>query len=149
MKIAARQGATLDEIESVYRARLPEFRRVAAAILGDRELALDAVQEGFALAVRERATFRGEGTLEGWLWQIVVNAAKGHQRRSRDERELPDEPGARDNGQRDEPQERVRAAVALLPERQRLSSSFATTPTSTTARSLMLSGSARARSGRR
>lgn len=36
----------------MYRARLPEFRRVAAAIVGDRELALDAVQEGFALAVR-------------------------------------------------------------------------------------------------
>jgi RNA polymerase sigma-70 factor (ECF subfamily) len=120
MRIAAGHGATLDEIENVYRARLPEFRRVAAAILGDRELALDAVQEGFALAVRERATFRGEGTLEGWLWQIVVNAARGQQRRRRDERELPDEPGGRDNGQRDEPHERVRAAVALLPERQRL-----------------------------
>lgn len=120
MRERARQEATLDAIETVYRARLPEFRRVAAAILGDRELALDAVQEGFALAVRERATFRGEGTLEGWLWQIVVNAARGHQRRRQDERELPDEPGARDNGQPDEPHERVRAAIALLPERQRL-----------------------------
>jgi RNA polymerase sigma-70 factor, ECF subfamily len=120
MRPTAREGATLDEIERVYRARLPELRRVAGAILGDRELALDAVQEGFALAVRERASFRGDGSLEGWLWQIVVNAARGQQRRSRDERELSDDASARDNGNRDEPQERVRAAVALLPERQRL-----------------------------
>jgi len=48
----ARRGATLDEIESVYRARLSEFRRVAAAIVGDRELACDAVQEAFAIAVQ-------------------------------------------------------------------------------------------------
>ncbi|CAN5823396.1 hypothetical protein BH20ACT14_BH20ACT14_10610 [soil metagenome] len=69
------RGATLDEIESIYRTRLPDFRRVAAAILGDRELALDAVQEGFALAVRERSSFRGDGPLEAWLWRIIVNAA--------------------------------------------------------------------------
>jgi len=53
------RGATLDEIESSYRARLPEFRRVAAAIVGDRELALDAVQEGFALAASSRALADG------------------------------------------------------------------------------------------
>ncbi len=58
------KGATLDEIECVYRQRVPEFRRVAAAILGDRELALDAVQEGFAIAVRQRATSRGDGSIE-------------------------------------------------------------------------------------
>ena len=115
----ARRGATLDEIECVYRARLPEFRRVAAAIVGDRELACDAVQEGFALAVRERASFRGEGSLEGWLWRIVVNAARGQQRRRPLESALPDELDARSNGSPGGPEARVRAAVALLPERQR------------------------------
>ena len=30
----------IDELEALYRARLPEFRRVAAAIAGDRELGL-------------------------------------------------------------------------------------------------------------
>jgi RNA polymerase sigma-70 factor (ECF subfamily) len=120
MMTTAGQGATLDEIETVYRARLAEFRRVAAAILGDRELARDAVQEAVALAIRQRASFRGEGPLEAWLWRIVVHAARGQQRRLPDERELPGELGARDNGSVTEPHEQVRAAVALLPERQRL-----------------------------
>lgn len=116
MRIATR-GATLDELERTYRARLPEFRRVAAAIVGDRELALDAVQEGFALAVRERASFRGQGPLEAWLWRIVVNAARAHLRRRRDAVEI--ERLAMGNGHAEEPEDRVRAAIVLLPERQR------------------------------
>lgn len=121
MRDRARPEATLDAIETVYRARLPELRRVAAAITGDRELALDAVQEGFALAVRQRGSFRGEGLLEAWLWRIVVNAAKRQLRsRTATEQELPEAVGARSNGFPDAHDERVRAAVSLLPERQRL-----------------------------
>ena len=71
----------LDELEALYRSRLPEFRRVAAGIVGDRELACDAVQEAFASAVRKRRTFRGSGTLEAWVWRIVVNAARDSRRR--------------------------------------------------------------------
>jgi len=71
----------LDELEALYRSRLPEFRRVAAGIAGDRELACDAVQEAFASAVRKRRTFRGSGTLEAWVWRIVVNAARDARRR--------------------------------------------------------------------
>jgi RNA polymerase sigma-70 factor (ECF subfamily) len=112
------RGATLDEIESTYRARLPEFRRVAAAIVGDRELALDAVQEGFALAVRERASFRRDGPLEAWLWRIVVNSARAHLRRGPATVEL--EALASSNGQAEDAEDRVRAAMMLLPERQRL-----------------------------
>jgi len=115
------QGASLEEIERVYRQRLPEFRRVAAAIVGNREAARDAVQEGFAIAVRKRKTFRGEGPVDAWLWRVVVNAAREHARR-RDE--IPDpEAGARAarNGtSEEEPDTRVRVALAILPERQRL-----------------------------
>jgi RNA polymerase sigma-70 factor, ECF subfamily len=115
------QGATLDEIEQVYRGQLPEYRRVAAAILGDRELALDAVQDAFATAVRQRATYRGDGSLEAWLWRIVVNATRDqHRGRRPAASELADEPTVRDNGSAAEPRERVRAALSLLPERQRL-----------------------------
>jgi RNA polymerase sigma-70 factor, ECF subfamily len=114
------EGARLDEIEHVYRERLPEYRRVAAAILGDRELACDAVQEGFAVAVRRRATYRGEGSLDAWLWRVVVNEARRQQRRRPDERELPDDHSGRDNGSPAEQRELVRAALAVLPERQRL-----------------------------
>jgi RNA polymerase sigma-70 factor, ECF subfamily len=74
----------LDELETLYRSRLPEFRRVAAAIAGDRELGCDAVQEAFASAVRKRRTYRGAGTLEAWVWRIVVNAARDARRRRRE-----------------------------------------------------------------
>jgi RNA polymerase sigma factor (sigma-70 family) len=116
-------GASLGAIERIYRSRLAEFRRVATAISGDRELGCDAVQEGFALAVRRRAEFRGEGSLEAWLWRIVINATRS-QRRSAEPAaaELPAEPEAAGstNSQTHGEADRVRAAVALLSERQRL-----------------------------
>jgi RNA polymerase sigma-70 factor, ECF subfamily len=111
-------SASLGAIEELYRARLPEFRRVAAVMVGDRELARDAVQEGFARAVRERATFRGDGPLEAWLWRIVINTARSEGRAQR--RIAPQtEPSALSNGHTDAEAE-VRAAIGLLPERQRL-----------------------------
>jgi DNA-directed RNA polymerase specialized sigma24 family protein len=69
-------GAGLDEIEAVYRRRLSQFRRVAAAITGSREAGGDAVQDAFASAVFRRDQFRGEGSLDAWLWRIVVHAAR-------------------------------------------------------------------------
>jgi RNA polymerase sigma-70 factor (ECF subfamily) len=71
----------LDELETLYRARLPEFRRVASAIAGDRELGADAVQEAFAAAVRQRRSFRRRAPLEAWVWRIVVNKARDARRR--------------------------------------------------------------------
>jgi RNA polymerase sigma-70 factor (ECF subfamily) len=118
-----RRGASLDAIEGVYRSRLPEFRRVAAAITGDRELGCDAVQEGFALAVRHRADFRGSGPLEAWLWRIVVNATRSRRRSAEPAAaQLPAEPPAIElaNGHAEGGTDRVRAAIALLSERQRL-----------------------------
>jgi RNA polymerase sigma-70 factor (ECF subfamily) len=73
----------VDLLEALYRARLQEFRRVAAAIAGDRELGCDAVQEAFAKAVRSAGRFNGSGTLEAWVWRIVVNAARDARRRAR------------------------------------------------------------------
>ena len=113
------QGASLEEIERVYRQRLPEFRRVAAAMLGNREAARDAVQEGFAIAVRKRKSFRGEGPLEAWLWRIVVNAVRDQTRR-RAEVLDPETIASRNGSHTDEPDAQVRVALALLPERQRL-----------------------------
>jgi RNA polymerase sigma-70 factor, ECF subfamily len=71
----------LDELETLYRAKLPEFRRAAAAIAGDEEAGRDAVQEAFAAAVRKRRTWRRRGPLEAWVWRIVVNKARDARRR--------------------------------------------------------------------
>jgi RNA polymerase sigma-70 factor (ECF subfamily) len=71
----------LDELEALYRAKLPEFRRAAAAIAGDEEAGRDAVQEAFATAVRKRRSWLRRGPLEAWVWRIVVNKARDARRR--------------------------------------------------------------------
>jgi RNA polymerase sigma-70 factor (ECF subfamily) len=71
----------LVELELLYRERLADFCRAAAAIAGDAELGRDAVQEAFARAVRKRRRYRGDGPLEAWVWRIVVNAARDARRK--------------------------------------------------------------------
>jgi RNA polymerase sigma factor (sigma-70 family) len=67
-------GARTSEIEMLYRAKRAGFRNGAAALLGDRDLARDVVQDGFVQAIARRKTFRG-GSLESWVWQIVKRKA--------------------------------------------------------------------------
>jgi len=52
------------EIESLYRSDFARFVRVARAVTGDRESALEAVQEGFADALRNALQWQGRGPLE-------------------------------------------------------------------------------------
>ena len=67
-------AASADEIERVYLERYAPFRRAVAAIVGGEERAHDAVQEGFARALAKRRQFNG-GSLEAWVWRIVVRQA--------------------------------------------------------------------------
>jgi RNA polymerase sigma-70 factor (ECF subfamily) len=114
-----RAGATIDDLRSVYEQRLAELRRVAAAIVGDRELASDVVQDAFVRAVRQRRSFTGRGSLDAWVWRIVVNTARDARAGlARIDGEVGELPAA--GGGDDERRELVRAAVESLPERQRL-----------------------------
>jgi RNA polymerase sigma factor (sigma-70 family) len=63
------------EIEQLYRERFVGFRNAVSTVTGDYESARDAVQEGFARALRSRTRFRREGSLEGWVWRIVFRVA--------------------------------------------------------------------------
>ncbi len=54
-----RRGASLDAIEAIYRRDLDRFVRVSTGMLGDREAARDAVDEGFAVAIRKRGSYAG------------------------------------------------------------------------------------------
>ena len=76
-----RTRADLTAIESVYADGYRRYVRLAAAISGRGEGAADLVQEAFARAVRSRASFRGDGPLEGWIARIVVNVARDEARR--------------------------------------------------------------------
>jgi RNA polymerase sigma factor (sigma-70 family) len=111
------RGATLDEIERVYRDRLDELCSVAAAILGDREPARDVVHDAFASVVRRRRSFRGDGALDAWIWRSVVNAALTYRRRLT---EPPSRTAAVASGDDASSNGDLHAAVASLPERQRV-----------------------------
>jgi RNA polymerase sigma-70 factor, ECF subfamily len=116
----------LTELERVYTSKLDDFVRAASAICGSRETGRDAVHDAFVSLVRARSSFRRESPLEAWVWRAVVNAA------SRAARRAPSLPAgdARTleraaNGTTAEAVaeldvDAVRAAVAALPERQRL-----------------------------
>jgi RNA polymerase sigma-70 factor (ECF subfamily) len=67
-------AASAEDIERVYLERYAPFRRAVAAIVGSEERAHDAVQEGFARALDKRRQFKG-GSLEAWIWRIVVRQA--------------------------------------------------------------------------
>ena len=113
----ARKGATPAQLETLYRVRFEHFARVASAICSDVDLGRDAVQAAFVSAVRRRRSYRGEGSLEAWVWRIVVNEA----RRIGREPQLAQLESAAEgasNGQADDPLD-VRAWIAALPERQR------------------------------
>ena len=110
--------AELEDFEGLYRARFHTYLRVAEAISGDRQMALDAVQEGFANAIRHRRQFRGEASLSTWVWRCVVNAALA-QRHPRLDYGFEDDVAA--TAAPDESiLEPIRRLIATLPERQRL-----------------------------
>lgn len=112
----------LAEIEQLYRDRFRQFLRVAIAITGDYDQALDAVQEGFGDAIRSRERFRGDGPLASWVWRAVVNASRdvARARSNRREIDLDTDLTESTNGSGGEPSPELRAAIAALPERQRL-----------------------------
>lgn len=114
-------GAELAEIEGVYRRRHGELRRVATAITGSSEAGLDAVQDAFAIAIDRRSQFRGEGTLEAWLWRIVVHSARdlAGRRSSRPTAELQDDAIENTHAAESSRQGEIHDLLSHLPERQR------------------------------
>jgi RNA polymerase sigma-70 factor (ECF subfamily) len=106
-----------DALEQLYRDRYTTFRDVLANIVGSHDLAREVVQEAFARALRERRSFRGDGSLEAWLWKIAVNVALKKRRKFVREEELEDEPAAEAVSSADP---RIREAVLALPPRRRL-----------------------------
>ena len=121
MFVMAIPGATLGELESLYRAELPRFVRVAAAIIGDEGAGRDVVQEAFAQAVKKLASFKGGAPLEAWVWRIVINEALMLRRRDEgrlaQETELATSPSSnhRPETRRATPRVRRRCGTASAP----------------------------------
>lgn len=110
-------AASVKELEQLYRSGFHRYLRVAEAIAGNPDSGLDAVQEGFARALRHRSDFRGEAQVSTWVWTCVVNAAKAArpQRESSIGEEFP-EVGAEESHS----SSGLRSLIVSLPERQRL-----------------------------
>ena len=65
------------DLEDLYRRRHGAFQVMLASVTGSVESARDVVQEAFAQALRDQKGFRGEGSLEGWVWRIALRLAVG------------------------------------------------------------------------
>ena len=70
-------GRLDSELEDLYRRRQSAFQIMFASVTGSVENARDVVQEAFARALRDQDGFRGDGSLEGWVWRIAFRVAVG------------------------------------------------------------------------
>ena len=119
---ACPEGASLVEIERIYRCRFQEFLRLAAAVTGERDAAYDVVQDAFAALIRKRRSFASRGSLEGWIWRGVANTALN--RRAADVRSRRPLTAVSERNEAlpwsTSPTSPLAEALAALPERQRL-----------------------------
>jgi RNA polymerase sigma-70 factor (ECF subfamily) len=113
------RGKAAAEIEALYRARSSAFLYSATAFLQDGEAALEVVQEAFAVALRRRGSFRGEASLETWLWRIMLNLARDRQR-SLQRQPFTEVSELTAEATADATTDDLRASLLMLPERQRL-----------------------------
>lgn len=113
-----RKRDLIAELEALYRARYRQFVRVATAIVGEHA-AHDVVQDAFVRAIRSSSSYRGEGTIEAWLWQVLMNAARAARQPVTTASFGDNEVSATGNGSPDD-EFGIRAWIVSLPERQRL-----------------------------
>ena len=117
---------------------LPELRRAARRYATTPHDADDLLQETLTRAWAGRGTFDGGAHLRAWLFRILVNTwISGHRRVERRPREaltetfddaaavLPTQPSAEFQALRRLPDERLRAALASLPESLRTAMYYA------------------------
>jgi len=108
----------------------PLVYRWSVGLVLDRDEADDVMQEAFVIAYRKLGSFRGEGSIEGWLYRITRRVATKHRRKknrrailgalpaARPSREVYlTDPGARVD--RERALVLIHESVAELPDRQR------------------------------
>jgi RNA polymerase sigma-70 factor (ECF subfamily) len=132
------RASETSDFESLVRSNAPRMLATARRLLRDEEEARDAVQDAFHSAFRALARFEGRARVSTWLHRIAVNAALIRLRKRARRPELsidallprfdergrridPAEPALCPDGRllARETRERVRAAIARLPESSR------------------------------
>jgi RNA polymerase sigma-70 factor (ECF subfamily) len=113
-EVSRRRARSLDTnafVELIERHDL-SHRRLAFRLLGDRDRMDDVLQEAYARAFRALSRFRGDSSLETWLYRIVYNACVDDLRRHRAHETL-DEWEERLSTAPTQPDERLDLAAAL------------------------------------
>jgi RNA polymerase sigma-70 factor (ECF subfamily) len=123
--LAAHCAGDSEAFGELFRRHRDRMWAVALRTCGDREIAADAVQDGFLAAFRRADSFRGDAAVTTWLHRIIVNACLDRLRRRRLTTPLPDydtieTADRRDDHASTEAALDVRAALARLPEGQRV-----------------------------
>lgn len=114
--------AAEERFEALVNAWHLPLLRTCCALLGDADLARDAVQETFVKAYRALPSFRGGSSEKTWLFRIAMNVCRDMKRgswfRIIDRRvsleDLP-EPAVNPSGEEHE----VMTAILSLPDRER------------------------------
>ena len=108
-------GGLESDLEDLYRRRHGAFQVMLSSVTGSVESAMDVVQEAFLRALRNQGDFRGDGSLEGWVWRIAFRVAIGSQgSRELALDELPEVAFVDEN-----PNDALAAAVRRLPPQRR------------------------------
>ena len=109
-------GRLDSDLEDLYRRRQGAFQVMLASVTGNVESARDIVQEAFARALQKQDGYRGDGSLEAWVWRIAFRVAVG----SKGSRELTLEevPAVAFVDERVDPM--LSAAVRELPPQRRM-----------------------------
>lgn len=132
-----KESELIDEcIRQKRKAQYTLYERYASTMLAvcmrysrNREEAEDLMQEGFLKVFDKIATFRGQGSLEGWIRRIMTNNALNHLKSrkilfseedpQRMSENLPDEPLSDGNEELYSPEEMMKA-VQKLPDGYRI-----------------------------
>ena len=100
-----RTPPTDSELSELYTRYAPIILRRARSILGNEELAQDAVQETFAKVISRWGQFRGDASPTTWIYQITTNHCLNQLRNRKGRRDklaqrhselTPDRPAAPD-----------------------------------------------------
>jgi len=115
--------AASDSFDEVVRQRESQVLRSAYRMLGNWADAEDAAQEVFLRLYRHGMNFRDEAALGAWLYRVLFNLCVDRARVARPAAEMPElqarEPAADSTLLREEQKQRLTAALAQLPARER------------------------------
>jgi RNA polymerase sigma-70 factor (sigma-E family) len=124
MPVAMTQDSSLgrSSLDELYVRHAPEGIRLAFMLTGDRVLAEDLVQEGFARQVGRLRHLRDPGAFGVYLRRTIVNLATSHFRRRQVERAYLERlagTSAAETNPNEELDSAMHEALLHLPERQR------------------------------